>query len=47
MPTNGSYQVLLCPTARAFDLPTGFEPSAQEPSTLMVRLSDVRDALLP
>jgi GNAT superfamily N-acetyltransferase len=34
------------PTARAFYLHMGFEPSPLDPSTLMVRLSDVRDALL-
>ena len=32
--------------ARAFYLHMGFEPSPLDPSTLMVRLSDVRDALL-
>jgi GNAT superfamily N-acetyltransferase len=34
------------PAARAFYLHLGFEPSPLDPSTLMVRLSDVRDALL-
>ncbi|MFZ4567059.1 MAG: GNAT family N-acetyltransferase [Prochlorococcaceae cyanobacterium] len=34
------------PAARAFYLPMGFESSPLDPSTLMVRLSDVRDALL-
>jgi GNAT superfamily N-acetyltransferase len=34
------------PAARAFYLHMGFEPSPLDPSTLMVRLSDVRDALL-
>lgn len=33
------------PTARAFYLHMGFEPSPLDPFTLMVRLSDVRDAL--
>lgn len=32
--------------ARAFYLHMGFEPSPLEPATLMVRLSDVREALL-
>jgi len=34
------------PAARTFYLHMGFEPSPLDPSTLMVRLSDVRDALL-